>query len=202
MALLKVSLQTLKTVISCDLTWHAGVGWEAYFVMFSFMFVSVKIITWHLQAASAAQWVLWWKNVGMWSYSSILGKCFGHIEKWLGPNVTMGSLLKLCLLGYQTNLTNVPKHDCVLINLGIVAAACWFPKLWKKSIISKYQTLHLHIVINGTTWSLCFKCSFRSFLPGNEWAISAYILGILLCFTILCECVFAFHCALSKDDVY
>lgn len=35
MALLKVSLQTLKTVISCDLTWHAGVGWEAYFVMFS-----------------------------------------------------------------------------------------------------------------------------------------------------------------------
>lgn len=142
------------------------------------------------------------KNVGMWSYSSILGKCFGHIEKWLGPNVTMGSLLKLCLLGYQTNLTNVPKHDCVLINLGIVAAACWFPKLWKKSIISKYQTLHLHIVINGTTWSLCFKCSFRSFLPGNEWAISAYILGILLCFTIYCECVFAFHCALSKDDVY
>lgn len=55
MALVKVSLQTLKTVISRDLTWHAGVGWQASSVMFSVTLVSVKIITRHLRAASAAQ---------------------------------------------------------------------------------------------------------------------------------------------------
>lgn len=101
------------------------------------------------------------KNVGMQAHSSILGKCFGHIEKWVGPNVTLGSLLKLCLLGYQTNLTNVPKHERVFINSGIVAAACWFP--WRRPWSPA----------SNSSFARCHECTKRRFVLNVGRILSA-----------------------------
>ena len=100
MTILKLSLQTLNTVISPHLTWHSDLCWEAYIAMLSMMFARVKIMAWHFGSSTCC-------TVRTDEKRGNVAKCFGHGEKWL---VQMSPWL-VYLLGYQAVLAHLTKHE-------------------------------------------------------------------------------------------
>lgn len=116
MTVLKLSLQTFRTVVSPDLM--APGRWLGVFFCNVPHYVCEREnnnLTFVSSVCCTVRTV-----VRMWECGLVCpfrGNVLDSVEKWLSPNVILPSLLKLCLLGYQNDSTNAPKRD-VVINSG------------------------------------------------------------------------------------
>ena len=59
-------------------------------------------------------------------------KVVNHVSKWLGVAVPVSP--RLCLLGDQTEMLNIPKHERGVLKVGMVTAARTILREWKSTV--------------------------------------------------------------------
>lgn len=64
--------------------------------------------------------------------SQILLHLLGHMSTWLGVAVPVSP--RLCLLGDQTEMPNISKHERGLLKVGMVTAARTILRVWKSTV--------------------------------------------------------------------